>query len=86
VELNFNPDVVYFEKFRWFGGLTRDFWAENGKRKMRVAAMAIKSVASKKLPCSGFLSKGDDFRGAHTPGRLRSPSTSRHIGNNPERR
>jgi hypothetical protein len=47
VELTCNADVVSFESFKRFWGLTRDFWAENGKRKMWGEAMAIKSVASK---------------------------------------
>jgi hypothetical protein len=26
-------DLVLFEAFRWFGDLTFDFWAKNGKTK-----------------------------------------------------
>jgi hypothetical protein len=28
-----HADVVWFQLVEWFGGLTYDFWAENGKRK-----------------------------------------------------
>jgi hypothetical protein len=34
-------DVVLFESFRSIWGLTRDFWAENGKRKITARITAI---------------------------------------------
>jgi hypothetical protein len=34
-------DLVLFVGFKWFWGLTCDFWAENEKRKIAVAAKAM---------------------------------------------
>jgi hypothetical protein len=31
----FQLDLFAFERFRWFWGLTRDFWAENAKNKCK---------------------------------------------------
>jgi hypothetical protein len=37
VELKCHADIIDWKKVSWFGGLTCDFWAENGKRKMTAA-------------------------------------------------
>ena len=38
-------DVVVWHGVKWFGGLTSDFWAENGKRKMLRAKTLDYSIA-----------------------------------------
>ena len=46
-------DVVDYTIVRWFLGLTCDFWAENGKRKLRLEIRARESVVL--LPTFGVV-------------------------------
>jgi hypothetical protein len=39
-------DVAWFQWVRWFWGLTSDFWAENGRKKIKETAKEMKSVVS----------------------------------------
>jgi hypothetical protein len=41
VELKCHADVADLLWVRWFGGLTCDFWAENGKRKLIATGTAV---------------------------------------------
>jgi hypothetical protein len=38
---NLQLDLVLFVGFRWFWGLTCDFWAENGERKIMATTISI---------------------------------------------
>jgi hypothetical protein len=58
-----------FDGVSWFWGLTCDFWAENGKRKMAARVKAIHSVVS--AFCRDGAGRGFDGKGSKDGGWLR---------------